>query len=142
MGSMAGTFVGGMFAEYFGYRYAFLGSGILLLVAGLLVFFGAKENFIRPKYGQPKKEGQPTRAFTDLRHVWPILILLATMGFARQFDTSFFPLLVQHILGTMQPFGPEPYRLLRLRPASWQVSSLAVWRTLLAHLKLRSFQPS
>ena len=35
-------------------------------------------------------------------HVWPILVLLAAMGFARQFDTSFFPLLIQHILGTMQ----------------------------------------
>jgi DHA1 family multidrug resistance protein-like MFS transporter len=102
MGSMTGTFVGGMFAEYFGYRYAFFGSGILLLVAGLLVFFGAKENFIRPKYGHPKKEGRQTRAFTDLSHVWPILVLLAAMGFARQFDTSFFPLLVQHILGSMQ----------------------------------------
>ena len=43
MGSMAGTFVGGMFAEYFGYRYAFFASGFLLIVAGLLVFVGAKE---------------------------------------------------------------------------------------------------
>jgi DHA1 family multidrug resistance protein-like MFS transporter len=102
MGSMIGTFVGGMFAEYFGYRYAFFGSGILLLVAGLLVFFGAKEDFIRPKYDQPKKERRRTRAFTDLRHVWPIMVLLGAMGFTRQFDTSFFPLLVQHILGTMQ----------------------------------------
>ena len=79
VGSMAGTFVGGMFAEYFGYRYAFFGSGILLLVAGLLVFFGAKEDFIRPKFVQPKKEGRPARAFTDLKHVWPILVLLAAI---------------------------------------------------------------
>ena len=48
MGSMTGAFVGGMFAEYFGYRYAFFGSGTLLLVAGLLVLFGAKEDFIKP----------------------------------------------------------------------------------------------
>ena len=102
MGSMIGTFVGGMFAEYFGYRYAFFGSGILLFFAGLLVFFGAKEDFIRPKYVQPNKERRRTRTFTDLRHVWPILVLLGAMGFTRQFDTSFFPLLVQHILGTMQ----------------------------------------
>ncbi len=40
LGSMAGTFVGGVFAEYFGNRYAFLTSGDLLLAAGLLVFIG------------------------------------------------------------------------------------------------------
>jgi DHA1 family multidrug resistance protein-like MFS transporter len=102
MGSMVGTFVGGMFAEYFGYRYAFFASGFLLIVAGLLVFFGAKEEFTRPKSVQPKTEGQQTRTFSDFRHVWPILVLLAAMGFGRQFDTSFFPLLIQHILGTIQ----------------------------------------
>jgi DHA1 family multidrug resistance protein-like MFS transporter len=102
MGSMTGAFVGGMFAEYFGYRYAFFASGILLLVAGLLVLFGAKEDFIKPKSGQPKKEKRQISAFADLKPVWPILVLLAAMGLARQFDTSFFPLLVQHILGTLQ----------------------------------------
>ncbi len=102
MGSMTGTFVGGMFAEYFGYRYAFFASGFLLFVAGLLVFFGAKEEFTRPKYVQPKTEGQQTRTFSDFRHVWPILVLLIAMGLGRQFDTSFFPLLIQHILGTIQ----------------------------------------
>ena len=39
--SMVGTFLGGIFAEYFGYRYSFFASGMLLAVAGLLVFFGA-----------------------------------------------------------------------------------------------------
>ncbi|MGD1973722.1 MAG: MFS transporter, partial [Desulfobacterales bacterium] len=63
---------------------------------------GAKEEFTRPTSVQPKTEGQPTRTFSDFRHVWPILVLLAAMGFGRQFDTSFFPLLIQHILGTIQ----------------------------------------
>ncbi len=102
MGSMAGTFLGGLFAEYFGYRYAFFASGILLFVAGLLVFFGAKEDFVRPKSVQPEHTERQTKAFSGLLHVWPILVLLAAMGFTRQFDTSFFPLLIQHILGTMQ----------------------------------------
>jgi DHA1 family multidrug resistance protein-like MFS transporter len=102
MGSMTGTFVGGMFAEYFGYRYAFFASSFLLFVAGLLVFFGAKEEFTRPTYVEPKSEGQRTRTFSDFRHVWPILVLLVAMGLGRQFDTSFFPLLIQQILGTIQ----------------------------------------
>jgi hypothetical protein len=34
------------------------------------------------------------------------------------------------------------FRLLPVSPGSWRVSSLAVWRAFLTHLKLRSFQPS
>lgn len=102
MGSMTGTFLGGVFAEYFGYRYAFFASGILLLVAGLLVFLGAREDFVRPKPVTAKYTKRRITAFKGLRHVWPILVLLTAMGFTRQFDTSFFPLLIQHILGTIQ----------------------------------------
>jgi MFS transporter, DHA1 family, multidrug resistance protein len=102
MGSMMGTFLGGMFAEYFGYRYAFFGSAILLLIAGILVFFGAKENFVGPKFRQSKNKDQKTKKISGLKHIWPILLLMSAMGFTRQFDTSFFPLLIQNILGTMQ----------------------------------------
>jgi DHA1 family multidrug resistance protein-like MFS transporter len=101
-GSMAGSFLGGMFAEYFGYRPAFFASAILLLLAGLLILLGTKEDFIRPPSREPDSGKQRKKAFTDLRHVWPILILIAAMAFARQFDTTFFPLLVQHMLGSLQ----------------------------------------
>ena len=101
-GSMVGTFLGGIFAEYFGYRPAFLASAMLLLCAGLLVFFGAKEEFVRPKADQPKDTMQHRRILAGLRHVWPILILLAAMGLARQFETTFFPLLVQQMHGALK----------------------------------------
>ncbi len=101
-GSMVGTFLGGVLAEYFGYRPVFLASAMLLLSAGLLIFCGAREDFIRPQTGTPERGKRPKRAFADLRHVWPILLLLGAMSFARQFETSFFPLLIQQMLGTLQ----------------------------------------
>ena len=101
-GSMVGTFLGGMLAEYFGYRPVFLASAILLLSAGVLIFWGAREDFSRPQAGPPAKGTMPKRAFADLRHVWPILLLLGAMSLARQFETSFFPLLIQQMLGTLQ----------------------------------------
>ena len=101
-GAMAGTFLGGMFAEYFGYRPAFFASAILLLAAGLLIFLGTRENFIRPLSGQAASGKVRKNPLSDLRHVWPILILLVAMGLARQFESSFFPLLVQQILGSLQ----------------------------------------
>jgi DHA1 family multidrug resistance protein-like MFS transporter len=101
-GSMAGSFLGGMFAEYFGYRPAFFASAILLLAAGLLILLGTKEDFVRPPSGAPDSGKHRKKAFADLRHVWPILILIAAMAFARHFDTSFFPLLIQDMLGSLQ----------------------------------------
>ena len=101
-GAMAGTFLGGMFAEYFGYRPAFFASAILLIAAGLLIFLGTRENFIRPLSGQAASGRVRKNPLSDLRHVWPILILLVAMGLARQFESSFFPLLVQQILGSLQ----------------------------------------
>jgi MFS family permease len=101
-GSMAGTFLGGIFAEYFGYRPAFLASGMLLALAEMFVFFGAKENFVKPVNLPPEKGKKPPKAFADLLHVWPIMVLIAAMGLARQFETSFFPLLIQQMLGTLQ----------------------------------------
>jgi DHA1 family multidrug resistance protein-like MFS transporter len=101
-GGMAGTFMGGLFAEYFGYRLVFLASAILLLVAGLLIFLGTKENFVRPSAGPAVTGKAFKRPFLALGHVWPILILVSAMGFARQFESSFFPLLIQGMLGTLQ----------------------------------------
>jgi len=101
-GGMAGTFLGGMFAEYFGYRPVFLAAAVLLLAAGLLIVLGTEENFVRPAADQTTSERAFKKPFAALRHVWPILILVAAMGFARQFEPTFFPLLIQHMLGSLQ----------------------------------------
>jgi len=74
----------------------------LLSIAGFLIFWGAREEFSRPQAGPPVRGTKPKRAFADLRHGWPILLLLGAMSFARQFETTFFPLLIQQILGTLQ----------------------------------------
>jgi len=101
-GGMAGTFLGGMFAEYFGYRLVFLASAVLLLASGLLIFLGTREDFVRPSAEQAAIGETLKKPFSALRHIWPILILVAAMGFTRQFETSFFPLLIQNMLGSLQ----------------------------------------
>jgi len=101
-GGMAGTFLGGMFAEYFGYRLVFLASAVLLLAGGLLIAWGTREDFVRPPADRTASGRAFKKPFSALRHVWPILILVAAMGFDRQFETSFFPLLIQQMLGSLQ----------------------------------------
>lgn len=98
-GFMTGSFCGGLFADFYGYRMAFFVAGGLMMIAALITVFGVKEKFIKP-------EPQPTRKFsfkeTQLMAVAPILILMLFMAFTRQFDRAFLPMLVQNILGTVK----------------------------------------
>ncbi len=104
-GMMFGNFAGGIFAELYGYRMAFVGSGILLLTAGLLVMFGVNEHFHRPEDTQ-----QVTKHFSNLGKNWlkqigpsaPILIMLLAISFVRHFDVAFLPLLIQEVQGSIK----------------------------------------
>jgi DHA1 family multidrug resistance protein-like MFS transporter len=99
-GTMAGTFLGGIFAEYLGYRSSFLGSGLLLLLAGILIVVGTREDFVPPQPGvviRGVKFSVP-----GIAQAVPILVLTVTMAFCRQYDTALFPLLVQEIHGRIQ----------------------------------------
>jgi DHA1 family multidrug resistance protein-like MFS transporter len=99
-GTMAGTFLGGIFADSFGYRYSFLSSSFLLLLAGFLVMFGTREDFVPP---QPRTaRGGVTVAVPGIAGALPILLLTVAMAFCRQYDTALFPLLVQEIHGSIQ----------------------------------------
>jgi DHA1 family multidrug resistance protein-like MFS transporter len=103
-GAMFGSFIGGIFADAFGYRQAFYVSGILLLLGGMLVLFGAREQFIRPESDEPNgSEPNPFRSLaTQIRPSLPILILIMSIAFVRQFDKPFLPILVQDIHGSIQ----------------------------------------
>jgi DHA1 family multidrug resistance protein-like MFS transporter len=100
-GSLTGVALGGVCAEWFGYRTAFFIAGLLLLAAALLVFFGTHE----PAASAPEK---PTaEEANDARHgslvgVWPILGLILAINFVRQFDSAWVPLLVQEVHGSLQ----------------------------------------
>ncbi len=99
-GSMFGAFLGGIFADLFGYRRAFLVSGIFLLAAGLLVVFGVRENFQKPAVAPDYNWRREFRqAAARLQPVLPILALLVGIGIVVQFDQAWLPLLVQEIHG-------------------------------------------
>ncbi|TAN37359.1 MAG: MFS transporter [Verrucomicrobia bacterium] len=100
-GSLAGVALGGVCAEWFGYRTAFFISGLLLLAAALLVLLGTRE----PERSTPTP---PATAEQDevprgrLGGVWPILGLILAINFVRQFDAAWVPLLVQEVHGRLQ----------------------------------------
>lgn len=102
-GSMCGAFVGGLFAEWFGYRMAFLASGVFLLLAGLLITFGTREEFVRPMEEEAESMEDRVRVFWGkIGPALPILALMAALGFVLQFDGAWLPLLVQEIHGSLK----------------------------------------
>ena len=102
-GNMSGAFVGGMFAEWFGYRVAFMCSGVLLLASGLLVLLGTREEFVRPIEEDGNSMGDRVRLFWGkIGPALPILALVSIMGFVLLFDSAWLPLLVQEIHGSLK----------------------------------------
>jgi len=97
-GVMGGTFFGGIVVDRFGFRYAFFICGLILIISGLLVLFGVKENFRKTS-----SFGEKIRKFKfklpNFGVMWLILLLILLMGFARRFDMPFMPLLVKEING-------------------------------------------
>lgn len=104
-GSMAGSFAGGLFAEWFGYRLAFIAGSGFLALAALLVFLGTRENFVQPIEEPPGNSAHANRVklvWTKMGPALPILALMIAMGFVLQFDSAWMPLLVQEIHGTLK----------------------------------------
>lgn len=100
-GTMAGYFLGGMFAELLGYRTAFYVASLFLLAGGSLVLLALHEDFEPPV----KKEGPVGQPKTHASLNDPIIliyILIFAVAFTRQFDLSFFPLFVQEIHGRLE----------------------------------------
>ena len=100
-GLLAGNFVGGWFAELYGYRAAFGVGACILSAATLIVLFAVKEDFTRKARGNPRRRIKA--ALGRFAVTWSILALISAMAFARQFDVPMLPLFIQQeIIGTLK----------------------------------------
>ena len=106
-GVLFGSFFGGIAADLVGYKNAFLLSGTPCLAASVIMLFCIKENFTPPK--EHVSTGNPLlnqwKKMT-LNHwqtllVMPILGVLGLVMCGRVFDSSFLPLFVQEIHGSL-----------------------------------------
>ena len=97
-GRMAGTAMGGIVVDTFGYRAAFFICGMTLITAGFIVLFSVTEHFEKTTTLRRKMTGFKFR-LPDFGAVWWILLLMMLMGFAVRFDAPFMPLLVEEING-------------------------------------------
>ena len=101
-GSLAGVALGGVCAEFVGYRASFFISGGLLLIAALWVLVGTEEPAAADAGEPPPAATAPAPGWRALGAAWPILGLILAINFVRSFDGAWLPLLVQEIHGTLQ----------------------------------------
>ncbi len=101
-GALTGAFVGGFAAEYFGYRTAFILSGIFMLVPFFVILLGVHEYFVPLLNNSRGFFSSITPKKRHLALALPILFLMGMVMFCRQFDSSFIPLFVQDINGSLE----------------------------------------
>ncbi|MDO9542825.1 MAG: MFS transporter [Kiritimatiellia bacterium] len=100
-GNTIGAFLGGLFAELFGYRMAFVAGSGLMLVAGLLVLFGTEE-YVSKRQEENERPQKFHLAPRNLGSAGFILFLISVIGFVITFDMGWLPLLVQEIHGGLR----------------------------------------
>lgn len=99
-GSSLGNWLGAEVAFRLGYRAAFVCSGVLLLLAGLVALWGIREHFVpQPEAPpDPPAETQPRRwNLPDWGLGGPILLMMLAISFVRQLDGTMLPFLVQEL---------------------------------------------
>ena len=103
IGNMAGNSLGGYFADAFGYRMAFIVSGLILFLPVLLVCFFVKENFTAAEGASiwPSRKNI-SGSIPKLAAALPVLAVIFVAGFCVFFDSGMFPLLVQEIHGKLE----------------------------------------
>ncbi len=97
-GASLGPLLGGVAAEQWGTRNSFLVTGGLLLVAGALVRFGARERFQRPVPGAAERSLSARDLFRS-RTFLTLLVVYSMLNLSLSFPGEIFPLFVERVIG-------------------------------------------
>ena len=97
-GNLAGFLFGALVVERFGYTAGFMTSGAMLALAGFLVLFGTRENFVRKTSLRQATLGMHL-TLPRFGGVWLLLGLMAATGFVSAFERPFVPQMTELIVG-------------------------------------------
>jgi len=95
-GASIGPWIGGLAADFWGYKTSFFVAGAIIFTAGIMVLFGVKEKFISSEIPQ-KKEKRPRRKFSLQNNFLSILAILFLIQLAGTIVVPIFPLFVQKL---------------------------------------------
>ena len=95
-GASLGPLLGGLAADFWGYKTSFFVAGAIIFTAGIMVFLGVKEKFIPARIPQ-KKDKIRKRKFSWKNNFLPILAILFLIQLAEKIVIPIFPLFVQKL---------------------------------------------
>lgn len=101
-GVVAGSAFGGIVAEIYGCREAFMLASAFFAISTLLIFFGTRETFETPPNKQRSAYQQIEHVISHLRPIFCILLVIGCIAAIRQFDISLIPLWVQQLHGGIE----------------------------------------
>ncbi len=97
-GNLAGFMFGALVVEKLGYKAGFMASGMMLALAGFLILFGARENFVRTSSLRERTLGLHLK-LPQFGGVWILLGLMAASAFVSAFERPFVPQMTELIVG-------------------------------------------
>ncbi|MCK5804979.1 MAG: MFS transporter [Lentisphaeria bacterium] len=102
VGMCLGPLAGGLAADYFGYRWAFRIGAVIILLGGVVAYFGTRENFTPP----PSEPGGSARKNVMDILAAPGFLAAVFVLFAVRFSNSTaspaFPLIIQDLVGDIK----------------------------------------
>jgi len=101
LGMTLGPWAGGFLADTIGYRYTFMTGGVILLIGGLLVLFGAAERFVRPSPETARGSGRLI-ALMNYGGFPAMLALFFFFHFTLDFVAPILPLFIETMLDARQ----------------------------------------
>ncbi len=97
LGTTIGPFFGGIVADAFGYRAAFRVGALLCLLGGLLVYFGANENFV-PATAEERRGQSGFRKIFFLKGFAMAVLIMFGVRLSNTIMNPSFPLVVEAIV--------------------------------------------
>ena len=131
VGSSLGPSVGGLIGGTYGYRAAFLGSSLLLIVAGVMVVLLVHEHFERPapQARQANPLAEAAGAIVHKRLLLIMIGLLVMTSFAGSVTWPVLPLFVQSLVGSAQAASTATGLILGVTAAANAVAAIVVGRS-------------
>lgn len=101
-GFSIGPLIGGIVADWVGYRMAFIVSAFILVAGGLVVNFGAREEFTPPEPGRREHRRGFAEIFAASGFLAAVLVL-CSIRFSNTIANPAFPLIVESLYGGKAP---------------------------------------
>jgi DHA1 family multidrug resistance protein-like MFS transporter len=125
LGLSLGPWIGGMIADIVGYRLTFIAGGVMLLVGGLLVLMGAKEQFIRPSAVSLKRSGS-LRTLLALPGFVSLMVVFLLFHFSIQIAIPILPLFIEEVGNLKTAVASTTGLMFAVAGAAASISAIAI----------------